>query len=76
MVSKRTKIDVESMGNFPKNFSNTGYFRSDNGPDGIENATHNTFAKQIWMWTRTTSRFALQIYCGLHFQFRQAHHHS
>jgi hypothetical protein len=23
----------------------TGYFTSDNEPDGIENATHNTFAK-------------------------------
>jgi hypothetical protein len=24
----------------------TGYFTSDNEPDGIENATHNTVAKQ------------------------------
>jgi hypothetical protein len=24
-------------------FINTGYFTSDNVPDGIENATHNTF---------------------------------
>jgi hypothetical protein len=24
-------------------FVNTGYFTSDNVPDGIENATHNTF---------------------------------
>jgi hypothetical protein len=29
-----------------------GYFTSDNEPDGIDNATHNTFAKQIWIWTR------------------------
>jgi hypothetical protein len=26
-------------------FTYTGYFTSDNEPDGIENATHNTFAK-------------------------------
>jgi hypothetical protein len=26
----------------------TKYFRSDNEPDGIENATHNTFAKLTW----------------------------
>jgi hypothetical protein len=26
----------------------TGYFTSDNEPDGIENATHNTFANQTW----------------------------
>jgi hypothetical protein len=25
-------------------FINTGYFTSDNVPDGIENATHNTFS--------------------------------
>jgi hypothetical protein len=28
--------------------TNTGYFTSDNEPDGIENATHNTFAKLTW----------------------------
>jgi hypothetical protein len=28
----------------------TGYFTSDNDPDGIENATHNTFANQSWTW--------------------------
>jgi hypothetical protein len=28
----------------------TGYFTSDNEPDGIENATHSTFAKLTWMF--------------------------
>jgi hypothetical protein len=27
-----------------------GYFTSDNEPDGIENATHNTFAKLTWIF--------------------------
>jgi hypothetical protein len=27
----------------------TGYFTSDNEPDGIENATHSTLAKLTWM---------------------------
>jgi hypothetical protein len=40
---------------------------SDNEPDGIENATRNTYAKQTWIWTPTKSRFALQMYCVLHF---------
>jgi hypothetical protein len=26
----------------------TGYFTNDNKADGIENVTHNTFAKQTW----------------------------
>jgi hypothetical protein len=37
----------------------------------MENATQNTFAQQTWIWTR----FALQMYCGLHFQFRRAYYH-
>jgi hypothetical protein len=28
----------------------TGYFRSVNEPDEIENATHNTFAKLTWIF--------------------------
>jgi hypothetical protein len=28
----------------------TGYFPSDNEPDGIENVTHNTFPKLIWIF--------------------------
>jgi hypothetical protein len=28
---------------------NAGYFTSDNEPDGIENATHNTFAMLMWI---------------------------
>jgi hypothetical protein len=51
---------------------NTGYFTSDNELDGIENATHNTFAKQAWIWKRKMFRFALQMNYGLHFQFRRA----
>jgi hypothetical protein len=34
---------VQSKKNTQKIY--TGYFMSDNEPDGIENATHNTFAK-------------------------------
>jgi hypothetical protein len=32
-------------------------YRGDNEPDGIENATHNIFTKQTWIYTRTISRF-------------------
>jgi hypothetical protein len=28
---------------------NTGLFTSDNKPDGIENATHNTFSKKLYI---------------------------
>jgi hypothetical protein len=28
----------------------TGYFRSDNKPGGIENATRNTFPKLTWLF--------------------------
>jgi hypothetical protein len=28
----------------------TGYFTSDNEPEGIENATHNTFPKLTWIF--------------------------
>jgi hypothetical protein len=31
-------------------YGNTGYFTSDNEPDGIENAAHNTFAKLTWIF--------------------------
>jgi hypothetical protein len=50
---------------------NTGYFTSDTEADGIENATHNTFGKQTRILTWKKSRFAFQMYCGLHFQFRE-----
>jgi hypothetical protein len=53
----------------------TGYFTIDER-DGIGNATHNTFAQQTWKFSASISRFALKMYCGLHFQFRRAHHHS
>jgi hypothetical protein len=45
-----------------------------NEPDGIENATHNTFAKLTW--TLSTSIFRNNMYCGLHFHFRRGHYHS
>jgi hypothetical protein len=32
------------------NIQGTGYFTSDNEPDGIENATHNTLAKLTWIF--------------------------
>jgi hypothetical protein len=54
----------------------TGYFTSDKEPDGIENATHNTLAFQTWIWSANISSFVLQMYCGLHSQFRRAHCHS
>jgi hypothetical protein len=37
----------------------TGYVTSDNERDIIENATHNTFAKQTWISMLEISRFAL-----------------
>jgi hypothetical protein len=43
---------------------------------GIENATHNTFAKQTWMFSASISRFVSQMYYGLYFQFRRGHYHS
>jgi hypothetical protein len=52
-----------------------GISRVINEPDGIENATHNTFAKQTWILS-AGMRFTLQMYCGLYFQFRRAHYHS
>jgi hypothetical protein len=36
---------------------------SNNEPDSIQNATHNTFA----IIFHVESRFTLQMYCGLHF---------
>jgi hypothetical protein len=32
-------------------FINTGYFMSDNVPDGIKNATHNTFNPNIQLFS-------------------------
>jgi hypothetical protein len=29
---------------YSRGFINTGYFKSDNVPDGFKNATHNTFS--------------------------------
>jgi hypothetical protein len=45
----------------------TGYFTSDNEPNGNENATQNTFPKYPAF---------LETYCGLHFRIRRAHYHS
>jgi hypothetical protein len=38
---------------------------SDSEPDGFENATHNTFPKNIQLFW--------EMYCGLHFQFLYFH---
>jgi hypothetical protein len=42
--SKRKSYQNGKQNKYENN-SNTGYFTSDNEPDGTENATHNTFAK-------------------------------
>jgi uncharacterized membrane protein len=34
--------------NFPLKY--TGHFTSNNDPDGIENATHNTFLRLMWIF--------------------------
>jgi hypothetical protein len=39
-------------------YIHTRYFTSDNEPHGIENATHNTFAKQTWIFPASISRIA------------------
>jgi hypothetical protein len=40
----KTKENVRTVGViYVLGFINTGYFTSDNVPDGIKNATHNTF---------------------------------
>jgi hypothetical protein len=39
---------IEWLSNYFKQTLYTGYFTSDNDPDRIENATHNTFAKLTW----------------------------
>jgi hypothetical protein len=52
----------------------TGSFTSDNEPDGIENATHNTFSKKAGYY------FNSRLFSGnvvwVTFQFRRAHNHS
>jgi hypothetical protein len=48
----------------------TGYFTSGNEPHGIVNATHNTFTKKLDMKLKYPA--FLEMYCGLHFQFRRA----
>jgi hypothetical protein len=47
---------------------------SDNEPDGIENATHNTLPKKPDIKIKISG--FLTVYCGLHFQCRRAHYHS
>jgi hypothetical protein len=46
-----------------------------NEPDGIENATHNTCPKKFDIEIKICVQLFLEMYCGLHFQFRQAHYH-
>jgi hypothetical protein len=36
----------------------TGYFMSDNEPDGIENATHNTFSKKVGYFNFNSQLFS------------------
>jgi hypothetical protein len=38
-----------------------GYFTSDNEPGGIENATHNTFAKLTWIFVFDLKNIAVQF---------------
>jgi hypothetical protein len=68
---KLDKVNGYEYTQFAIVLSYTGYFTSDNEPDGIENATHNTFQYIV----RVPSSFAFQMYCGLPFQFRRAHYH-
>jgi hypothetical protein len=53
----------------------TRYFTSNNEPDGIENATHNTLAKQSWIWIMDGDNIQVCT-VSVHFQFRRAHYHS
>jgi hypothetical protein len=71
MVSLLLQIKIATA--YRKKFKYTGYFTSDNEPDGTENATHNTFPKS-WIFLIQYPDFLL-MYCGLHFQFRRAHYH-
>jgi hypothetical protein len=45
-----------------------GHFTSDNEPDGIENATHNTLWK-IAGYFNFNIRLFLGMYCGLHYYY-------
>jgi hypothetical protein len=56
------------ISSYVRTIVHTRYFTSDNEPEGIENATHNTLGKRTWIWTRRMSKFALEMYCGLHFK--------
>jgi hypothetical protein len=40
----QTVINCQVSIRYQLDFINTGYFTSDNVPDGIKNATHNTFS--------------------------------
>jgi hypothetical protein len=42
----------------------TGYFTSDNEPDGIENATHSTFAKLTWMFVFFSKNIKHSLPCS------------
>jgi hypothetical protein len=46
MNKYRTIICIEK-----KLIHNTGYFTSRKEPDGLENATHNTFPKLTWLYS-------------------------
>jgi hypothetical protein len=53
----------------------TGSFTSDNEPDGIENATHNTFSKKAGYFNFNSRLFSGNV-VWVAFQFRRAHNHS
>jgi hypothetical protein len=57
-------------------FKYTEYFASDNAPDAIEKCNPQYTCKINLNFPTSISRFTLQMYCGLHFQFRRAHYHS
>jgi hypothetical protein len=48
---KLNKLEHTHLADLQPYKYHTGYFTSDDGPDGIEGATRGAFAKQTWMWT-------------------------
>jgi hypothetical protein len=50
-LNKFFKVIVQLPSTRGQSYINyTGYFTCDNEPDGIENATHNTFPKLTWIF--------------------------
>jgi hypothetical protein len=64
----KTKENVRTVGViYVLGFINTGYFTSDNVPDGIKNATHNTFRISSFFrkWLNTSKRLFFNMYSYL-----------